>query len=127
MEKLSTRHRGEKPKMEIRLLTAIKVTQVQSTHRDYAYSVSHGPYGCWSAFIGTFRRLDFGRGASRNRTSRTLAPRNAKNCVSLDRATIVRQESTSKSVSLVLLTPKVYPQSLITFLFLLVLSRNRAA
>ena len=66
-----TRHGGEKPKMDIRLLTAIKVTWVQSTHWDYAYSVPYGPYGCWSAFIGTFRSLDFERSASQNRITST--------------------------------------------------------
>ena len=74
-ENRSSRHRGEKPKMEIRLLTAIKVTWVQSTHWDYAYSVPYGPYGpygCWSTFIGTFRGLDFERSASQNRTTSTL-------------------------------------------------------
>ena len=59
--------------MEIRLPAAIKVTQVQSIHRDYAYSVPHGPYGCWSAFIGTFRSLDFVRSASQNRTTSAVA------------------------------------------------------
>ena len=67
------RHGGEKPKMEIRLPAAIKVTQVQSIHRDYAYSVPHGPCRCWSAFIGTFRSLDFVRSASQNRTTSAVA------------------------------------------------------
>ena len=71
MEKLSTRHRGEKPKMEIRLLTAIKVTQVQSIHCEHACSMFCVPRGCWSTFIGTFRGLDFERSASQNRTTST--------------------------------------------------------
>ena len=59
--------------MEIRRPAAIKVTQVKFIHRDYANSVPHGPYGCWSAFIGTFRSLDFVRSASQNRTTSAVA------------------------------------------------------
>ena len=58
--------------MEIRLLTAIKVTQVQSIHCEHACATLLVPRGCWSTFIDTFRGLDFERGASQNRTTSTL-------------------------------------------------------
>ena len=58
--------------MEIRLLAAIKVTQVQSIHCEHACAMLFVPRGCWSAFIGTFRGLDFERSASQNRTTSTL-------------------------------------------------------
>ena len=57
--------------MESRLLTAIKVTQVQSIHCEHACAMVFEPRGCWSTFIGTFRGLDFERSASRNRTTKT--------------------------------------------------------
>ena len=57
--------------MEIRLLTAIKVTQVQSIHCEHACAMFFVPRGCWIAFIGTFRGLDFERSASQNRTTST--------------------------------------------------------
>ena len=57
--------------MEIRFLTAIKVTQVQSIHCEHACSMFciPRPRGCKSTFIGTFRILDFERSASQNRTT----------------------------------------------------------
>ena len=58
--------------MEIRLLTAIKVTQVQSIHCEHACAMLFVPRGCWSKFIGTFRGLDFERSVSQNRTTSTL-------------------------------------------------------
>ena len=58
--------------MEIRLLTAIKVTQVQSIPCDYACAMLFVPRGCWSTFLGTFRGLDFVRSASQNRTTSKL-------------------------------------------------------
>ena len=58
--------------MEIRLLTAIKVTQVQSIHCEHACATLSEPRGCWSTFIGTFRGSDFERSASQNRTTSTL-------------------------------------------------------
>ena len=58
--------------MEIRLLTAIKVTQVQSTQCEHACAMLFVPRVCWSTFIGTFRGLDFERSASQNRTTSTL-------------------------------------------------------
>ena len=58
--------------MEIRLLTAIKVTQVQSIHCEHACATLFVPRGCWSMFIDTFRGLDFERSASQNRTTSTL-------------------------------------------------------
>ena len=64
--------KNRKWKFASRLLS-IKVTWVQSVHWDYAYSVPHGPYGCWSAFICTFRSLDFVRSASQNRTTSAVA------------------------------------------------------
>ena len=57
--------------MEIRFLTAIKVTQVQSIHCEHACSMFCVPCGCKSTFIGTFRGLDFERSASQNRTTST--------------------------------------------------------
>ena len=57
--------------MEIRLLTAIKVTQVQSIQCEHACATLSVPRGCWSTFIGTFRGLDFERSASQNRTTST--------------------------------------------------------
>ena len=57
--------------MEIRFLTAIKVTQVQSNHCEHACSMFCVPCGCKSTFIGTFRGLDFERSASQNRTTST--------------------------------------------------------
>ena len=71
-ENRSARHEGEKPKMEIRFLTAIKVTQVQSIHCEHACSMFRVPRGCKSTFIGTFRGSDFERSASQNRTTSTL-------------------------------------------------------
>ena len=50
--------------------------------------------------------MDSGRGASRDRKLSIVAFEIVKNCVSIDRATIVRQESTSNSVSIVLLISK---------------------
>ena len=58
--------------MEIRLLTAIKVTQVQSIHCEHVCAMLFVPLGCWSTLIGTFRGLDFERSASQNRTTSTL-------------------------------------------------------
>ena len=58
--------------MEIRLLTAIKVTQVQSIYCEHACAMLFVPHGCWSTFMGTFRGLDFERSASQNRTTSTL-------------------------------------------------------
>ena len=57
--------------MEILLLTAIKVTHVQSIHCEHAFSMFCIPLGCKSTFIGTFRSLDFERSASQNRTAST--------------------------------------------------------
>ena len=57
--------------MEIRFLTAIKVTQVQSIHCEHACSMFCVPRGCKSTLIGTFRGLDFERSASQNRTTST--------------------------------------------------------
>ena len=57
--------------MEIRFLTAIKVTQVQSIHCEHACSMFCIPRGCKSTFKGTFRSLDFERSASQNRTTST--------------------------------------------------------
>ena len=57
--------------MEIRFLTAIKVTQVQSIHCEQACSMFCVPRGCKSTFIGTFRGLDFERSASQSRTPST--------------------------------------------------------
>ena len=57
--------------MEIRRLTAIKVTQVQSIHCEHACTMLFVPRGCSSTFIGTFRDLDFERSASQNRTTST--------------------------------------------------------
>ena len=71
-ENRSTRHRGEKTKIEIRLLTTIEVTQVQSIPCEHACAMPFVPRGCWSLFIGTFRGLDFERSASQNRTTSTL-------------------------------------------------------
>ena len=59
--------------MEIRLLTAIKVTQVQSIHCQHACATLFVPRGCWSTFIGTFRSLDFVRSDSQNRTTSAVA------------------------------------------------------
>ena len=58
--------------MEIRLPTAIKVTQVQSIHCEHACSMRFVPRGCWSTFIGTFGGLGFERSASQNSTTSTL-------------------------------------------------------
>ena len=58
--------------MENRLLTAIKVTQVQTTHCEHACAMLFVPRGCWSTFIDTFRGSDFERSASQNRTTSTL-------------------------------------------------------
>ena len=58
--------------MEIPLLTAIKVTEVQSIHCEHACAMLFVARGCWSTFIGTFRGLDFERSASQNRTTSTL-------------------------------------------------------
>ena len=57
--------------MEIRLPTAINVTQVQYIHCEHACSMFCLPRGCRSTFIGTFRGLDFERSASQNRTTST--------------------------------------------------------
>ena len=59
--------------MELRFLTAIKVTQVQSIHCEHAGSMFCVPRGCKSAFLGTFRSLDFVRSASQNRTTSAVA------------------------------------------------------
>ena len=67
--KRSTRHRGEKPKIKIRLLTAIKVTYVQIIRCEHACLVPCVQCGCWSLFIGTFRGSDLKRSASQNRTT----------------------------------------------------------
>ena len=120
----STRQRQ---KSEIRLLTATKVTQVQSIHCEHAYSVPCIPCGCWSSLIGTFRGSDFEGSASQNRTTSTLVTTIVEKERFSDRTTISSQEITPNSVSFLLLTPKVYPQALITFTFLLVLSRKRTA
>ena len=119
------RHRGKKS--EIRLLTATKVTQVQSIHCQHACLAPCVPCGCWSSFIGTFRGSDFEGSAPQNRTTSTLVTTIVGKERFPDRTTISSQGITPNSVSFLLLTPKVYPQALITFTFLLVLSRKRAA
>ena len=58
--------------MEIRLLTTIKVTQVQPILCEHACAMLFVPRGCWGTFIGTFRGLDFERSASQNRKTSTL-------------------------------------------------------
>ena len=83
------------------------------------------PLECWSVFIGTYRGSDFERSASQNRTTSKVVT--IRVVTFSNRTTIVMQESTSNSLSFLLLTPKVYSQSLITFKSLLVLSRDRAA
>ena len=57
--------------MEIRLLTAIKVTQMQSINCEHACAMLYVTRGCWSTIIGIFRGLDFERSASQNRTTST--------------------------------------------------------
>ena len=83
------------------------------------------PYGCWSTFIGTVRGLHFVRSASQNGTTSTPVTTILENFS--DCTTIVSQEITPDSVSLFILTLKVYPESLITFTILQVLFRNRVA
>ena len=118
------RHRGKKS--EIRLLTATKVTQVQSIHCQHACLAPCVPCGCWSSFIGTFRGSDFEGSAPQNRTTSTLVTTIVGKERFSDRTTISSQGITPNSVSFLLLNPKVLfnPQSLITFTFLFVLSRN---
>ena len=58
--------------MEIRLLTAIKVTQVQSIYCEHACAMFLVPRGCRSTLLGTFSGIDFERSASQNRTTSTL-------------------------------------------------------
>ena len=72
LRKRSTRHRREKPKLEIRLLTAIKVTQVQIIRCEHACMVPCVACGSWSLFIGTFRGSGFARSASQNTTTSTV-------------------------------------------------------
>ena len=57
--------------MEIRLPTAIKVTQVQYIHCEHVFLMFCVPRGCRSTFIGTFRGLDSERSASQNRKTNT--------------------------------------------------------
>ena len=86
--------------MEIRLLTAINVTQVQSIHCKHACAMFFIPRGCWSTFIGTFRGLDFERSASQSRTTSTLVT------TLVGKERFLWQETTSNSVSLFLLSPR---------------------
>ena len=85
------------------------------------------PCGYWSLFIDTFRGSDFERSASQNRTISTVVTAIVEKERFFWSCTIKRQKTTSNSVSFLLLTPKAYSQSLITFTSILVLSRNRAA